>query len=81
MRMSRLSPFTRFVQALRATIATFPDKRTGKNKRYSLVDAALGAFAVFFTQSPSFPRQTRFKCCENQGVAPGRECSTRPVCV
>ena len=41
-------------QAFRATVATFPDKRTGKNTHYSLVDAALGAFAVFFTQSPSF---------------------------
>jgi hypothetical protein len=52
--MSKPSPFNQFVQAFRATIATFPDKRTGKNKQYSLVDAALGAFAVFFTQSPSF---------------------------
>jgi len=52
--MSKPSPFTHFVQALRTTIATFPDKRTGKNKHYAVVDAALGAFAVFFTQSPSF---------------------------
>ena len=26
------------------------------------------------------PRQTRFNCCENQGVAPGREYATRPAC-
>jgi hypothetical protein len=52
--MSKLSPFTHFIQALRTAIATFPDKRKGKNKHYALVDAALGAFAVFFTQSPSF---------------------------
>ncbi len=32
----------------------FPDKRTGKNLVYSIEDAALGAFAVFYTQSPSF---------------------------
>lgn len=32
----------------------FPDRRTGSNTRYSLRDAALGAFSVFFTQSPSF---------------------------
>ena len=32
----------------------FPDKRTGKNRVYSMEDAALGAFAVFHTQSPSF---------------------------
>ena len=31
-----------------------PDKRTGKNKRYRMEDAALSAFSVFFTQSPSF---------------------------
>ncbi|MBT8369903.1 MAG: hypothetical protein KJO34_03005 [Deltaproteobacteria bacterium] len=42
------------VKCLRTTIANFPDKRTGKNTRYSLEDAALGAFSVFFTQSPSF---------------------------
>jgi hypothetical protein len=52
--MSKPSPFTPFIQALRTAIATFPDKRKGKNKHYALVDAALGAFAVFFTQSPSF---------------------------
>lgn len=32
----------------------FPDQRTGKNRRYRMEDAALGAFAVFFTQCPSF---------------------------
>jgi hypothetical protein len=42
------------MRRLRATAATFPDPRKGKNTRYTLVDAALGAFAVFFTQSPSF---------------------------
>ncbi|MFW6234281.1 MAG: hypothetical protein ACOC4I_02760 [Spirochaetota bacterium] len=35
-------------------IGTFPDRRTGKHTSYSLRDAALGAFSVFFTQSPSF---------------------------
>jgi hypothetical protein len=52
--MSKPAAFKQFIQALRTTVATFPDKRTGKNTQYSLVDAALGAFAVFFTQSPSF---------------------------
>jgi hypothetical protein len=52
--MRKSSAFDQFVQAFRATVATFPDQRTGKNTHYSLVDAALGAFAVFFTQSPSF---------------------------
>jgi hypothetical protein len=31
-----------------------PDYRTGQNTTYSIKDAALGAFSVFFTQSPSF---------------------------
>jgi hypothetical protein len=42
------------VNSLRSTMAAFPDKRTGSNCRYSIEDAALGAFSVFFTQSPSF---------------------------
>jgi hypothetical protein len=32
----------------------FPDKRTGQNTIYRIEDVALGAFSVFFTQSPSF---------------------------
>jgi hypothetical protein len=52
--MSKVSPFTDFLHALRTTMATFPDPRKGKNKHYTVRDAALGAFAVFFTQSPSF---------------------------
>ncbi|MBI4596347.1 MAG: transposase [Candidatus Tectomicrobia bacterium] len=39
---------------LRAAIKTFPDRRTGKNLTYSIEDLGLGAFSVFFTQSPSF---------------------------
>ena len=31
-----------------------PDSRRGKNIQYSIKDATLAAFAVFFTQSPSF---------------------------
>lgn len=41
-------------QYLRATFETFTDRRRGKNTRYSMVDAALSAFSVFFMQSPSF---------------------------
>lgn len=46
--------FDKLVSKLRASIETFPDKRTGQNTLYTLEDAALGAFSVFFTQSPSF---------------------------
>ncbi len=42
------------IKSVSEAVSTFPDKRTGKNTRYTLADAALGAFSVFFTQSPSF---------------------------
>jgi len=35
-------------------LSSLPDKRTGKNTRYGMEDAALSAFSVFFTQTPSF---------------------------
>jgi len=46
--------FPRLMDQLRKVIQEFPDKRTGQNCHYSLEDAALAAFSVFFTQSPSF---------------------------
>jgi hypothetical protein len=46
--------FAHLVQALHQQLASLPDYRKGKNTRYAIKDAALGAFAVFFTQSPSF---------------------------
>ena len=39
---------------MRRTFETFIDPRKGKNTSYTMVDAALSAFSVFFTQSPSF---------------------------
>jgi len=39
---------------MRGTFETFVDPRKGKNKTYTMVDAALSAFSVFFTQCPSF---------------------------
>jgi hypothetical protein len=42
------------VKWVKEAAALFPDLRTGKNRQYGMEDAALGAFAVFFTQSPSF---------------------------
>jgi hypothetical protein len=45
-------------QALRALlhqqVAQLPDCRKGRNTQYRISDAALGAFGLFFTQSPSF---------------------------
>jgi hypothetical protein len=46
--------FEQFVERGRAVFAGLPDPRTGANGFYSLADIALSAFAVFFTQCPSF---------------------------
>jgi hypothetical protein len=44
----------RLIQRLRAVVAGLADRRTGENTRYSMADIALSAFAVHFTQCPSF---------------------------
>jgi hypothetical protein len=44
---------------MRGTFETFVDPRKGKNTSYTMVDAALSAFSVFFTQSPSFLEHQR----------------------
>lgn len=51
--------FDSLVQALRDAFADLPDYRTGNNITYEIIDAALGAFSVFFTQSPSFLQHQR----------------------
>ncbi len=35
-------------------LSALPDKGTGKNTFHGMKDAALSAFSVFFTQTPSF---------------------------
>ncbi len=45
---------TSMVKRLRQVCSQFPDLRTGKNSIYELQDVAMSAFAVFFTQCPSF---------------------------
>jgi hypothetical protein len=42
------------IRKLRETCAGLPDRRTGKNVVYTMADAAMAAFSVFFMQSPSF---------------------------
>jgi len=42
------------VESLKRVMRVVPDQRTGKNCVYRMEDAALAAFAVFYTQSPSF---------------------------
>ncbi|MCK5188444.1 MAG: ISNCY family transposase [Methylococcales bacterium] len=48
------SLFNRLVEHLRSTTERFPDTRIGDNTKYSMADAAMGAFSVFFMQSPPF---------------------------
>ena len=42
------------IGAVRRCCAGFPDQRTGTNVRYSMADIGMGAFSLFFVQSPSF---------------------------
>ena len=44
----------RCVAVVRETVEGFPDTRKGRNGRYSVPDAVMSAFAVFFLQSPSW---------------------------
>jgi hypothetical protein len=46
--------FSDVVKQLRTTFEAFCDRRTGKNTSYTMTDAGLSAFSVFFMQSPSF---------------------------
>lgn len=46
--------FDQIMSSFRSAIHNFPDKRTGSNLTHTMEDIALGAFSVFFTQSPSF---------------------------
>lgn len=45
---------SRMIGRLEQACGEFPDMRTGKNNVYDLPDVGKSAFAVFFTQSPSF---------------------------
>jgi hypothetical protein len=51
---------------LQQRVAQLPDCRKGRNTQYRLSDAALGAFGLFFTQSPSFLEYQR-RLQENKG--------------
>ena len=44
----------RLVKRIKQSFGEFCDVRTGQNTQYDMVDAGMGAFSVFFTQSPSF---------------------------
>lgn len=46
--------FNDMVASLRKAMGKFPDPRRGNNTQYEIMDAASGAFSVFFTQCDSF---------------------------
>jgi hypothetical protein len=54
--LSRIAPqsFDLFIGHMKTLFGLLPDSRSGHNKSYKISDAALSAFSVFFTQSPSF---------------------------
>jgi len=49
-----VSGWDRLIAKTRQVLGGLPDRRTGDNTKYSMEDIGLGAFSVFFTQSPSF---------------------------
>lgn len=52
--MKQKITFDQLADKFGSAVQNFPDKRTGNNTRYTMKDIGLGAFSVFFTQSPSF---------------------------
>ena len=52
--MSKHLSFSTLTRLLNAVSGVLPEHRKGKNVTYSLQDAVLGAFSVFFMQSASF---------------------------
>jgi hypothetical protein len=46
--------FGEMLEGLRQDLDGVPEHRTGRNTRYEIADAGLGAFSVFYMQSPSF---------------------------
>jgi hypothetical protein len=53
--MTHLLRFDDLQAIFHHSIAHLPDHRQpSPNTRYTIQDAALGAFGIFFTQSPSF---------------------------
>lgn len=52
--MKKRCGFHHLIQRVRALAAGLPDRRTGANTRFAMADFVLSAFAVFFTQCPSF---------------------------
>lgn len=56
---SKKSVVDTVIARLKQLAPKLPDKRTGKNCRYTMADIVLGAFSVFFLQCPSFLARQR----------------------
>jgi len=52
--MNKPLSFGQLLTPVTTALRLLPDKRTSRNRFYTLFDAGLAAFSVFFTQSPSF---------------------------
>ncbi len=52
--MTEAVKFKEMLAGVRRSLEAVPEHRKGRNIQYSIVDAGLSAFAVFFLQSPSF---------------------------
>lgn len=68
--MAETLTFDNMIRLLHHQLEQPPDHRTGKNISYTIKDAGLGAFAVFFIQSPSFlAHQRQMKRIKGQSNA------------
>jgi hypothetical protein len=52
--MSRKKVFKTLTSEMEKSFTRLPDYRLGTNTQYEIKDAAVAAFSIFFTQSPSF---------------------------
>ena len=52
--MAKRLKFQGMLDGLRQSLREIPEHRTGRNTQYRIADAGLGAFSVFYMQSPSF---------------------------
>ena len=50
---------SQLIEFLDQELKELPDNRKGENKKYTVKNAVLAAFSVFFTQSPSFLQYQR----------------------
>ena len=52
--MAKRVEFQEMLDCVRRSLERVPEHRKGRNIQFGIVDVGLGAFSVFFMQSPSF---------------------------